>query len=220
MKSKKRDREPELIQYRIEFSIEEDLPAERFLMALTPHDALSQLASMCIKNSPFKNLSKEEHDAFASAFSRSKAHDLLPPSLDPVPDPIPDLDIQETEAEIIPEKIEQKNDEENVPEEETEDQLNPFAQTEEVKPSKPDPAAEHRIKQQERLKQISEVEARNKQVLQGYENLVKKTEELTNWLSSRISIIAFEEYNRWIDKWVAIDYPLTEVADNSEAEQD
>ena len=35
MKSKKRDREPELIQYRIEFSIEEDLPAERFLMALT-----------------------------------------------------------------------------------------------------------------------------------------------------------------------------------------
>ena len=57
---KNNEREPDLIQYRLEYSLNNDLPSERFLMATDPRDALSQLAYLCIKHIPVDNFTKEQ----------------------------------------------------------------------------------------------------------------------------------------------------------------
>ena len=66
---KTKEREPDLIQYRLEYSLNDDLPSERFFMATDPRDALSQLAYSCIKHIPVDSLSEEEQDSFAKSFA-------------------------------------------------------------------------------------------------------------------------------------------------------
>ena len=89
---RKKEREPELLQYRIEYSIDDNFPTERFFMSLNPKDALSQLCHICIKSSPFDDLKQGELDLFTQAFSNPDIDTLERPELLPVPDPIPDED--------------------------------------------------------------------------------------------------------------------------------
>ena len=66
---RKKEREPELLQYRIEYSVDDNFPTERFFMSLNPKDALSQLCHICIKSSPFDDLKQGELDLSTQAFS-------------------------------------------------------------------------------------------------------------------------------------------------------
>ena len=66
-------------------------------MATDPRDALSQLAYSCIKHIPVENLSEEEQDSFAKAFSNPNSPYKEKPQLFNVPEPIPDIDFPEPE---------------------------------------------------------------------------------------------------------------------------
>ena len=154
---KNNEREPDLIQYRLEYCLNDDLPSERFFMATDPRDALSQLAYSCIKYIPVDSLNEEEQDSFAKAFANPTKPFVQAPDLLPIPEPIPDIDFPEPEPELPPaepEKTEEQNEhgdgdseegflgmsQENESENETPD-LQP----------KPDPAAEHKAKQDDSL---------------------------------------------------------------------
>ena len=73
---------------------------------------------------------------------------------------------------------------------------------------KPDPAAEHKAKQDERLAQIAEIEKHNRIIVEQYEKLVTKTQRILEWFTPRIEIFIFEEHNRWSDSWTKLEYPL------------
>ena len=211
---KNNEREPDLIQYRLEYCLNDDLPSERFFMATDPRDALSQLAYSCIKYIPVDSLNEEEQDSFAKAFANPTKPFVQAPDLLPIPEPIPDIDFPEPEPELPPaepEKTEEQNEhgdgdseegflgmsQENESENETLD-LQP----------KPDPAAEHKAKQDERLAQISEIEKRNQLLQERFEKLSNKTRRILEWFTPRIEILNFEEHNRWSDSWTTIEYPL------------
>lgn len=221
---RKKEREPELLQYRIEYSLNDDFPVERFFMSLNPKDALSQLCHICIKSSPFDDLKQGELDLFTQAFSNPDTITLERPDLLSVPDPIPDEDFPEPEPEPEPKKIESVENEENDQDfENTEDFFNSTFQEEEhtLTPPQviPDPAAEHRKKQEERLEEITQIQSKNEALVREFENLRGKVTQVLEWFDTKLSIITFEEYNRWIDKWISIEYPLAkEDTDDPEEE--
>ena len=224
---RKKEREPELLQYRIEYSIDDNFPTERFFMSLNPKDALSQLCHICIKSSPFDDLKQGELDLFTQAFSNPDIDTLERPELLPVPDPIPDEDFPEPEPEpeLEPEKIEEGENTKDDPDDEpAEDFFNSTFQQEEQTPTppeiKPDPAAEHRKKQEERLEEIALIQSKNEARLQEFENLRGKVGQVHEWFEAKLSILTFEEYNRWIDKWISLEYPLPKEEDDPEAEPD
>ena len=110
---KNNEREPDLIQYRLEYCLNDDLPSERFFMATDPRDALSQLAYSCIKYIPVDSLNEEEQDSFAKAFANPTKPFVQAPDLLPIPEPIPDIDFPEPEPELPPaepEKTEEQNE--------------------------------------------------------------------------------------------------------------
>ena len=204
------EREPDLIQYRLEYSLNDDLPSERFFMATDPRDALSQLAYSCIKHIPVDSLSEKEQDCFVKAFSNPSKPFLEKPDLIEAPKPIPDVDFPEPKPPI-PATNEKPSDESNQ-DDFAEDgfvdtQDSESAATSDLQP-KPDPAAEHKTKQQERLSEIAKIEKQNQEILSRYEKLINKTRRIMEWFTPRIEIMTFEEHNRWTDSWTSIDYPL------------
>lgn len=204
---KKKEREPDLIQFKIECSFNEDLPLEKFFMAHNREEALAQLAYSFIKQLPFKSIDEEQRDCFIKAFVDPTKPFLTKPKLAPVPEPIPDMDFPEPEPESIEVKTEkEENGEEeeplvSSPPDETPDP------TVELQP-KPDPAAEHLAKQQKRLAEIEEIEKHNQLLWENYEKLIDHTNQMIAWFTPRLQILVFEEYNRWSDSWNPIDYPL------------
>jgi hypothetical protein len=206
---KPKDREPDLIEYRLEYFMNDDLPSERFFMATCPRDALSQLAYSCIKHIPIDNLSEQEQDGFAKSFSNPSSPFIEEPKLLPVPDAIADIDFPEPEPEPqIQEElnnIEENNGLQN--EGDFSDSTNESIPTPPLE-HKPDPAIEHQNKQMERLNEISEIQIKNQKLMEEYENLCAKVRKIMEWFCPRITVQTFEEHNRWSDSWAAIDYPL------------
>ena len=208
---KNSEREPDLIQYRLEYSLNDDLPSERFFMATDPRDALSQLAYSCIKHIPVDSLSENEQDCFVKAFSNPTKPFLEKPDLLEVPKPIPDIDFPEPEP--APPATDEKSLDESNQDDFSEDGFVDIQDTEsavatpDLQP-KPDPAAEHKIKQEERLAEIVKIEKQNQELLERYEKLNNKTRRIMEWFTPRIEIMTFEEHNRWTDSWTSIEYPL------------
>jgi hypothetical protein len=208
---KNSEREPDLIQYRLEYSLNDDLPSERFFMATDPWDALSQLAYSCIKHIPVDSLSENEQDCFVKAFSNPSKPFLEKPDLLEAPKPIPDVDFPEPEPPI-PATDEKPSDESNQDDfaedgfVDTQDSESADA-TPDLQP-KPDPAAEHKAKQQERLSEIAKIEKQNQEILSRYEKLINKTRRIMEWFTPRIEVMTFEEHNRWTDSWTKLEYPL------------
>jgi hypothetical protein len=208
---KNSEREPDLIQYRLEYSLNDDLPSERFFMATDPRDALSQLAYSCIKHIPVDSLSENEQDCFVKAFSNPSKPFLEKPDLMEAPKPIPDVDFPEPELPIP--AIDEKPSDESKQNDFSEDGFVDIQDTEtadstpDLQP-KPDPAAEHKTKQQERLAEIAKIDKQNQEILSRYEKLINKTGRIMEWFTPRIEIMTFEEHNRWTDSWTSIDYPL------------
>ena len=217
---KTKEREPDLIQYRLEYSLNDDLPSERFFMATDPRDALSQLAYSCIKHIPVDSLTEEEQDCFAKSFANPTKPFIDKPELRAVPAPIPDIDFPEPE----PSPAEKETAEEENKSVESEEGFLGMSQeneTENVAPDpqpKPDPAAEHKAKQDERLAQIAEIEKKNHALLEQYEKLSNKTRRILEWFTPRIEIFNFEEHNRWSDSWTKLEYPLPPDQDEESTE--
>ena len=73
-------------------------------------------------------------------------------------------------------------------------------------------------KQKERLNEISEIQLKNKQLIEEYENLHGKVRRIMEWFSPRITIQNFEEHNRWTDSWTSIEYPLVPESKDQDTE--
>ncbi len=208
---KNQDREPDLIQYRLEYSFNDDLPSERYFMATNPRDALSQVAYSCIKHIPVNSLTEIEQDCFVKAFSNPSKPFLEKPELLTVPVPIPDIDYPEPEPTtptVEPEPSGEENQENFSEDEFVDNQNNESGLSNTDLQPKPDPAAEHKAKQEERLSEIEKIKNQNQLMNEKYEKLISKTRKIIEWFTPRIEIITFEEHNRWTDSWTSIEYPL------------
>ena len=225
---KKKERGPDLIEYKFKCSFNGGLSVDKFFMAYSPENALAQLAYSFIKQLPFKNLSDEEKDCFTQAFSDPHKPFMEKPDLTPLPEPIPDIDFPEPEpepTEIKTEKPKSEKEEEAIDSPSLDETVNtPLEHN-----SKPDPVAEHLAKQQKRLAQIAEIERENQLLSEKYETLNNHIHQMTEWFNKHLEILVFEEYNRWSYKWNPITFPLSKKQEeglgemeneNGEANQD
>ncbi len=212
MKKKKKS-EPDLFEYRIEYSLNNSLPAKRFFMALNPKNALSQLAYTCIKSTPFSNISQAQCDLFVKAFSNLSTDFMSPPELLGVPEPIPNQ--ESPELDPAPEIVKPQD----APVDNSEDTITSESQEEELQSiqveTKIDSNTEYLEKQNVRLEQIVIIEKKNHVKLKEYENLKSDIDNMLEWFVSNISILLFEEYNRWAEKWYTIEYPIISNQDES-----
>ena len=47
--------------------------------------------------------------------------------------------------------------------------------------------------------------------MEEFENLKSRMSDALNWFKEKLAILTFEEYNRWIDKWISIEYPFSKT---------
>ena len=220
---KSREREPEQVEFRIHYELDGNLPVEKFFMATDPHGALKALAHSLVKPLTTEVMSEAQVESFTNAFANP--HDPFPPSPEmiPVPEEIEDMEFPEEEQAVEASPAEQTVSEqpidqappdpfmdsdspaEGAPVPEPAEEENPFPGPPKVK--KPSPAKEHARKKAEREQQISEANAENQRRNAAYQSLVGKSRQLLGELSGRLSILDFERFNRWADRWDALSYP-------------
>ena len=221
---KKREREPEQIQYHFEYAIGEDLPVEIYLTATVQQEAIRSFARHCIRFLEAKNLSEEQQEAFLNAVLQTEDSSKHLPGILPVPERLPDLELPldppEPSSQEIPETpVSEPQDpfsEDNpevggfgiVPSEDQEaSEL--FA----PQPSKPDPHEEHKRKQLERESEIKRIEQHNAAIIDKHQRLTGEAPNQAQWLKGQLSVLTFEEYNRWSDKWTVLPHPFSDIQD-------
>ena len=221
---KKREREPEQIQYHFEYAIGEDLPVEIYLTATVQQEAIRSFARHCIRFLEAKNLSDEQQEAFLNAVLQTEDSSKHLPGILPVPERLPDLELPldppEPSSQEIPETpVSEPQDpfsEDNpevggfgiVPSEDQEaSEL--FA----PQPSKPDPHEEHKRKQLERESEIKRIEQHNAAIIDKQQRLTGEAHNQAQWLKGQLSVLTFEEYNRWSDKWTVLPHPFSDIQD-------
>ena len=91
MSSKTREREPDLIQFRIEYMVDEDLPVESFFMAKDANDAIKIFGRSCLKYLNDRNLSDLSVDCFVNAYVNPGQPFLEPPVMVPILEALPDF---------------------------------------------------------------------------------------------------------------------------------
>ena len=228
--SSKREREPDLIQFRLEYVLDDDLPVEKFFMATDARNAIGMFAHSCQKFLSEPNISDQALDCFAKAFAHPGKSFLEPPEMIPVPEEIPEYvksqEELEQEAAAVQSAMEDVVEESSPP-------ADPFMQAEggeqgsppaeenvfaaPAKDAKPDPAIEHARKKAERDEEIRQAEAENERRKTEYENLSGTISRMVGELNGKLSVIAFEEHDRWADKWNPIAYPLEEAGEEQPA---
>ena len=221
---KKHEREPEQIQYHFEYAIGEDLPVEIYLTATVQQEAIRSFARHCIRFLEAKNLSDEQQEAFLNAVLQTEDSSKHLPGILPVPERLPDLELPldppEPSSQEIPETpVSEPQDpfsEDNpevggfgiVPSEDQEaSEL--FA----PQPSKPDPHEEHKRKQLERESEIKRIEQHNAAIIDKHQRLTGEAHNQAQWLKGQLSVLTFEEYNRWSDKWTVLPHPFSDIQD-------
>ncbi|GEM_PF-658298 len=237
MSSIKREREPDLNQFRIEYVISDDIPVETYFMALNEREAIKMLARSCLKHLSGGKLSDQAVDCFVDAFANPGQPFLEAPEMLTVPEPLPDLEVV-TENPI-------KNEDRQSTGETQKDSGEVFATTEddqsegslpadpfrdssdqkETKPkdktsdeqnvfaappkeTKPDPAIEHAEKKQVRDEEIIVATTENQRRREEFENLCSMALSRVEELNLKLSILKIEEHNRWSDEWNCVPYPL------------
>ena len=223
--SSKREREPDLIQFNIEYVLDDDLPVEKFFMGLDARDAIRMFAHSCQKFLSEQNMSDQAIDCFARAFASPEESFLDPPEMIPVPEEIPEYEKPAGEEPAEVQRAKEALVEESPPpsdpfmQAEDGEEGSPFAQKVEenifatpTKEAKPDPAIEHARKKTERAEEILEAKKENEKRNTKYENLSGMVLRMVKELNDRLSIIKFEEHDRWADKWNPLSYPLPEEA--------
>ena len=227
--SSKREREPDLIQFRIEYEIEDELPVEKFFMATDAIGAIGMFAHSCHKFLSEPNLSDQAIDCFTKAFADQGKPFLDPPEMIPLPEQIPEYEKPEgeQEEEQVEENISEIQNTEEGTSEESSPPVDPFMQSEgregggsppfeehifdaPAKEEKVDPAITHAEKKAKREEEILTARNENEKRQREYENLSSATLRLVEELNGKLSVLALEEYNRWADKWNPLSYPLKE----------
>ena len=231
---KSREREPEQVEFRIHYEFDGNLPVEKFFMATDPHGALKALAHSLVKPLTTEVMSEAQIESFTNAFANP--HDPFPPSPEmiPFPEEIEDMEFHEEQEEeqaveaspaeqpVSEQPIEQgppdpfmdsDSPAEGSPVPEPAEEENLFSGP--PKEKKPSPAEEHARKKAEREQQISDANAENQRRNAAYESLVGKSRQLLGELSGRLSILDFERFNRWADRWDALSYPPAREEDEA-----
>ena len=216
-----RNREPDLIQFRIEYVLDNDLPVEKFFMALNEKDAIKMFAHSCQKFLSHQSMSEEATDCFVNSFANPGQSFLDEPAMVPVPEEIPEYEPPE-EEEPTETQDAQKETLEPPPadpfmQQEDGEEPSLFAQNTErdnvfgspANEQKEDPAIEHARKKAERDMEIQEANQENERRKTEYEQLSSLVLQQVDELNDRLSIIHFEQHNRWADKWNPIPYPFT-----------
>ena len=221
---KKHEREPEQIQYHFEYAIGEDLPVEIYLTATVQEEAIRSFARHCIRFLEAKNLSEEQQEAFLNAVLQTEDSSKHLPGILPVPERLPDLElpqdspkpssqeIQETPVSEPKDPLSEDNAEAggfgSGPSEE-QDATELFA----PQPSKPDPHEEHKRKQIERESEIERINQHNTAIIDKHQRLTGEALSQAQWLKGQLSVLTFEEHNRWSDKWTALPHPFSDGQD-------
>ena len=221
---KKHEREPEQIQYHFEYAIGEDLPVEIYLTATVQEEAIRSFARHCIRFLEAKNLSDEQQEAFLNAVLQTEDSSKHLPGILPVPERLPDLElpqdppkpssqeIQETPVSEPKDPLSEDNAEAggfgSGPSEE-QDATELFA----PQPSKPDPHEEHKRKQIERESEIERINQHNTAIIDKHQRLTGEALSQAQWLKGQLSVLTFEEHNRWSDKWTSLPHPFSDGQD-------
>jgi hypothetical protein len=227
--SSKREREPDLIQFRLEYVLDDDLPVEKFFMATDAKNAVRMFAHSCQKFLSEQNMNEQAIDCFAKAFAHPGKSFLDPPEMIPVPEEIPKYIKSQEEVEQEAAKIQSAK---KALVEESSPPADPFMQAEDgedgsppaeenifagpAKEEKADPAIEHAAKKAKREGEILEARKENEKRQTEYENLSGTVLRLVKELNEKLSAIAFEEHDRWADKWNTLAYPLEEAGEEEQ----
>jgi hypothetical protein len=210
---KKREREPDLIEFKVNYTLDGDIPVEKYFMAYNANEAIKSFAHSCVKFLSDKNFSDIEMSCFTNAFTSPTEPYLTKPNENALPKPIPALD----EAELV--KFEEIKKEELLTEQalsnpESEEANSPLGTAEEidiftppVKVEKVDPRVEHAERLALYSKKVNAITAENKKILESYESLIFKTNQRITEINQRINIIEISEYFKWSDKWIDVPIP-------------
>ncbi len=194
-------------------------------MAPDARAAVRMFAHSCQKFLSEQNMSDQAIDCFARAFASPGKSFLEPPEMIPVPEEIPEYEKSAGEEPAEVQRAKEALVEESPPptdpfmQSEDGEEGSPFAQKKEenifatpAKEAKPDPAIELAGKKAEREEKILEAKKENEKRQTEYENLSGMVLRMVKELNDRLSIIKFEEHDRWVDKWNPLSYPLPEEA--------
>jgi len=89
---KKVEREPDLIEFKVNYTLDEDLPVEKYFMAYNSTEALKAFAQSCVKFLDEKKLPDVELNCFLNSYAKPGETFINKPELIPAPEPIPELD--------------------------------------------------------------------------------------------------------------------------------
>ena len=218
---KKVEREPDLVEFKINYTLDEDLPVEKYFMAYNSTDALKAFAQSCVKFLEEKNLSEIELSSFLETYAKPEEICIEKPELISDPKPVPALDEEvlknyeeqkkiEVESESVPDAVdsEDSNSDQMNGQEQPEEHVDNFAVPVEKK-SIVDPRIEHAERIAKREQDLQIISEQNKKNLENYEYLTAKTSQRIQKINQRIQIIEFSEFFKWSDKWVDIPLPKT-----------
>jgi hypothetical protein len=216
---KKIEREPDLIEFKVNYTLDGDLPVEKYFSSYNSTDALKAFAQSCVKYLAVKQISDLEMRCFTSAFANPEEQYLEQPAPIPLPDPIPELDQSELdslEIEFTEEPITEVettslagNDGNQGIEgaaQEVVEEIDIFAPPV-TKSEKVDPRLEHAELEAEYSANVSNIQIENQKNLEEYKNLILKTNLRIKEILQRINILEVSEYFKWSDKWTDVPLP-------------
>lgn len=216
---KKVEREPDLVEFKINYTLDEDLPVEKYFMAYNSTDALKAFAQSCVKFLEEKTLSEVELNCFLETYAKPEEICIEKPELIADPKPVPELDEEvlknyeeqkkrEIESESAPDTLdsEDSNPDQMMQQDQPEEDVDNFAVPVEKK-SIVDPRIEHAELEAKREQDLQIISGQNKKNLENYEYLTSKTSQRIQKINKRIQIIEFSEYFKWSDKWVDLPLP-------------
>ncbi len=67
---KKVEREPDLIEFKVNYTLDEDLPVEKYFMAYNSTEALRAFAQSCVKFLDEKKLPEVELNCFLKSYAK------------------------------------------------------------------------------------------------------------------------------------------------------
>ena len=216
---KKVEREPDLVEFKVNYTLDGDLPVEKYFMAYNSTDALKAFAQSCVKFLDEKNLSEIELSCFLESYANPEEFCIEKPELISDPKPVPELDEEvlknyeeqkkkEIESESATDKVqaEVSNMDQMIGQDQSEEHVDNFAVPVEKK-TIVDPRIEHAELKAKREQDLQIISEQNKKNLESYEYLTAKTSQRIQTINQRIQIIEFSEFFKWSDKWVDLPLP-------------
>jgi len=213
------EREPDLIEFKVNYTLDGDLPLEKYFSSYNSTDALKAFAQSCVKYLAEKPISDLEMRCFTCAFANPEEQYLQQPAPIPLPDPIPEFDQNEldspalefteepiTELEIT--SLAGNDDTQEIVDapEGVEEEIDIFAPPV-TKSEKVDPRLKHAELVAEYSANVNNIQIENQKNLEEYKNLISKTNLRIKEILQRINVLEISEYFKWSDKWTDVPLP-------------